>query len=96
MAPLRNRCEAPMVLEPMSVIGWIVIGAIAGWLAGRIVEGYGFGFVGNLVIGIIGACIGGLILPRLGIIPASTLGNLIAATLGAVVLLFVLGLLKRA
>ncbi len=85
-----------MVLEPMSLIGWLLIGAIAGWLAGKIVEGYGFGFVGNLVIGILGACIGGYILPRLGIIPASTLGNLIAATLGAVVLLVVLGLLKRA
>ncbi len=85
-----------MVLEPMSLLGWILIGAIAGWLAGRIVEGYGYGFVGNLVIGIIGACIGGLILPRLGIIPASTFGNLIAATLGAIVLLFVLGLTRRA
>ena len=85
-----------MVLEPMSIIGWIVIGAIAGWLAGRIVEGYGFGFVGNLVIGVLGACIGGYILPRLGIIPGSTLGNLVAATLGAIVLLFVLGLIKRA
>ena len=85
-----------MVLEPMSILGWILIGAIAGWLAGKIVEGYGFGFVGNLVIGIIGACIGGLILPRLGIFPGSTLGNLIAATLGAVVLLFLLGFFRRA
>lgn len=85
-----------MVLEPMSILGWIIIGAIAGWLAGKIVEGYGFGFVGNLVIGILGAVVGGYILPHLGIVPASTLGNLFAATLGAVVLLFVLGLLKRA
>ena len=85
-----------MVLEPMSLLGWIIIGAIAGWLAGRIVEGYGFGFIGNLVVGVIGACIGGYILPRLGIIPASTLGNLIAATIGAIVLLFIIGLLKRA
>ena len=79
-----------MVLEPMSLLGWILIGAIAGWLAGKIVEGYGFGFVGNLVIGILGAFIGGYILPRLGIVPASTLGNLIAedgnATLGMIVL----------
>ncbi len=85
-----------MVLEPMSLIGWLLIGAIAGWLAGKIVEGGGFGLVGNLVIGILGACIGGYLLPQLGIIPASTLGNLIAATVGAVVLLVVLGLLKRA
>ena len=85
-----------MVLEPMSLLGWLVIGVIAGWLAGKLVEGYGFGFVGNLVVGIVGACVGGLILPRLGIIPESTMGNLIAATLGAVVLLFIVGLLKRA
>jgi uncharacterized membrane protein YeaQ/YmgE (transglycosylase-associated protein family) len=84
-----------MALEPMSIIGWMIIGAIAGWLAGKVVEGYGFGFVGNLVIGILGACIGGAILPRLGIIPASTFGNLIAATLGAIILLVVLGLVKR-
>jgi uncharacterized membrane protein YeaQ/YmgE (transglycosylase-associated protein family) len=84
-----------MTLEPMSLLGWLVIGIIAGWLAGKIVEGGGFGLVGNLVIGILGACVGGYILPHLGIIPASTFGNLIAATLGAVVLLVVLGLLKR-
>jgi uncharacterized membrane protein YeaQ/YmgE (transglycosylase-associated protein family) len=84
-----------MVLEPMSILGWLIIGAIAGWLAGRIVEGGGFGFVGNLVIGIIGACVGGLILPQLGFIPASTFGNLLAATLGAVMLLVVLGIMRR-
>lgn len=84
-----------MVLEPMSILGWIIIGVIAGWLAGKLVEGYGFGFIGNLVVGIVGACVGGYILPQLGIFPASTMGNLIAATLGAVVLLFVIGLLKR-
>lgn len=84
-----------MALAPMSFLGWIIIGALAGWLAGKIVEGYGFGFVGNMVIGILGACIGGLILPHLGMVPVSTSGNFLAATLGAVILLFVLGLLKR-
>ncbi|MFN3623394.1 MAG: GlsB/YeaQ/YmgE family stress response membrane protein [Hyphomicrobium sp.] len=79
----------------MSFLGWLIIGALAGWLAGRIVEGYGFGFVGNIVIGILGACIGGLILPQLGIVPESTGGNFIAATLGAVILLVVLGLVQR-
>jgi uncharacterized membrane protein YeaQ/YmgE (transglycosylase-associated protein family) len=84
-----------MTLAPMSFLGWLIIGALAGWLAGRIVEGYGFGFVGNIVIGILGACIGGLILPQLGIVPESTGGNFIAATLGAVILLVVLGLVQR-
>ncbi len=85
-----------MVLEPMSLLGWIIIGAIAGWLAGKIVAGYGFGFIGNTVVGILGACVGGFLLPKLGIFPVTTFGNFIAATLGAVVLLFVIGLLKRA
>lgn len=84
-----------MELAPMSFLGWLIIGALAGWLAGRIVEGYGFGLVGNIVIGIIGACIGGLVLPQLGIVPASTSANFLAATLGAVILLVVLGLLRR-
>jgi uncharacterized membrane protein YeaQ/YmgE (transglycosylase-associated protein family) len=84
-----------MVLEPMSLLGWLIIGALAGWLAGRIVTGYGFGLVGNIVIGILGACVGGLLLPRLGLLPLSTFGNFIAATLGAVVLLVVIGLVRR-
>jgi uncharacterized membrane protein YeaQ/YmgE (transglycosylase-associated protein family) len=78
----------------MSLIGWLVI-APSPALARRIVEGYGFGLIGNIVVGILGACICGIILPRLGIIPESTMGNFVAATLGAVLLLFVLGLLKR-
>jgi len=84
-----------MVLEPMSLLGWLIIGALAGWLAGRLVIGYGFGLVGNIVIGILGACVGGLILPRLGLFPMSTFGNFIAATIGAVVLLVVIGVIKR-
>jgi len=84
-----------MTLAPMSFLGWLIIGALAGWLAGKIVAGYGFGLVGNIVIGILGACIGGLILPRLGIVPESTGANFLAATLGAVILLVVLGILQR-
>ncbi len=84
-----------MVLEPMSLLGWLIIGALAGWLAGRLVIGYGFGLVGNIVIGILGAVIGGLILPRLGLFPMSTFANFIAATIGAVVLLVVIGVVKR-
>ncbi|MCZ7594783.1 GlsB/YeaQ/YmgE family stress response membrane protein [Hyphomicrobium sp.] len=84
-----------MELAPMSFLGWLIIGALAGWLAGRIVEGYGFGLVGNIVIGILGACIGGLILPQLGIVPGSTGANFLAATLGAVILLVLIGLLQR-
>jgi len=83
-----------MVLAPESIIAWLVIGAIAGWLAGQIVRGYGLGLLGNIVIGILGAALGGILLPRLGIFPVDTLGNALTAVIGAVILLFVIGLFK--
>jgi uncharacterized membrane protein YeaQ/YmgE (transglycosylase-associated protein family) len=87
----RNHTEiAHMTLAPMSLLGWLIIGAIAGWLAGVIVSGYGFG-----LIGIVGALIGGLVFPSLGIFPVSPTGDLVAATVGAVILLVLLGLLRR-
>lgn len=84
-----------MVLAPETILGWLVIGAIAGWLAGLIVKGYGFGLLGNIGVGIVGAAIGGLILPRLGMFPVDTLGNLITALIGAVILLLLIGLVRR-
>jgi uncharacterized membrane protein YeaQ/YmgE (transglycosylase-associated protein family) len=75
---------------------WLVIGAIAGWLAGQIVRGYGFGLIGNIAVGIVGAAIGGIVLSRLGIFPVSTLGDIIAAVTGAVILLLLIGLVRRA
>ena len=63
------------MLAPESVIAWIIIGAIAGWLAGLMVKGYGFGLIGNIVIGILGAGIAGILAPRLGLYTASTGGN---------------------
>src|SRR6266516_1170817 len=62
--------ERTMMLEPQSLIVWLVIGLIAGWLAGQIVKGYGFGLVGNLVIGVVGAFIGGWLLGLLDAQPA--------------------------
>ena len=50
-----------------SLIVWLIVGAIAGWLAGLIVKGYGFGLIGNIVVGIVGAVIAGWLLPKLGI-----------------------------
>ena len=77
------------------VITWIVIGGLAGWLAGLIVEGYGFGLVGNIVIGILGAAIAGLVTPLLGLSIDTKLGNIIAATLGAVLLLVLIEAVRR-
>lgn len=84
------------MLEPQSVLAWIVIGAIAGWLAGVLVKGYGFGVIGNIVIGILGAGISGLLAPALGLYTASFGGNIIAALLGALLLLLLVGLIRRA
>lgn len=76
---------------------WLVVGAIAGWLAGVIVKGYGFGLVGNIIVGIIGAFFGGWLFGQLGIgVGGGIIGSIIAATAGAVVLLFLLRLVRRA
>lgn len=75
------------MLEPQSLLAWIVIGAIAGWLAGLLVKGYGFGLVGNIVVGIVGAAIAGFLASYLHLYTESTVGNIVAATIGAVGLL---------
>jgi uncharacterized membrane protein YeaQ/YmgE (transglycosylase-associated protein family) len=76
---------------------WLIIGAVAGFLAGVIVKGYGFGLVGNIVIGIVGAFLASLLLPRIGLFTgADVVGQIIAATIGAVILLVLVGVLRRA
>ena len=77
-------------------MAWIIIGGIAGWLAGVLIKGYGFGIVGNIIIGILGAGIAGILAPRLGLYTESTGGNIVAAVIGALILLFLIGLVKRA
>jgi len=83
------------MLASQSIIAWIVIGAIAGWLAGVLVKGYGFGIIGNIVIGILGAGIAGLLAPSLGVHTESMGGNIVASLLGALVLLILVGLVRR-
>ena len=82
----------------MEIIYFLIIGAIAGWLAGLIMRGGGFGLLGNIVVGIIGAVVGGYLLAWLNIDIglAPPWGGLVTAVLGAVVLLFIVGLIKRA
>ncbi|HEY7871871.1 MAG TPA: GlsB/YeaQ/YmgE family stress response membrane protein [Rudaea sp.] len=80
-----------------SIIIFLVIGAIAGWLAGQIVRGMGFGLVGNIVVGIVGAFIAGWLLPQVGlVIGGGIVAAIINAVIGAVILLVILGLIKRA
>lgn len=83
------------MLAPESVVAWIIIGGIAGWLAGVLIKGYGFGIVGNIIIGILGAGIAGILAPLLGLYTQSTGGNIVAALIGALILLFLIGLVKR-
>jgi uncharacterized membrane protein YeaQ/YmgE (transglycosylase-associated protein family) len=90
-----EKYEEEVMLAPESVLGWIIIGAIAGWLAGVLVKGYGYGLVGNIVIGILGAGIAGILAPRLGLYTVSFGGNIVASLLGALVLLFLVGLIRR-
>jgi uncharacterized membrane protein YeaQ/YmgE (transglycosylase-associated protein family) len=80
----------------MGLIVWLIVGAVAGWLAGLIVRGYGFGIIGNIVVGIVGALIAGWLLPRLGIVVGGgTIGEIINAVIGAVILLLIIGLIRR-
>lgn len=75
---------------------YALFGAVAGWLAGQIMKGRGFGLIGNIVIGIIGAFVGGTIFSYLGISAGSGLvGSLISAVAGSIVLLFIIGLIKK-
>lgn len=79
-----------------SLIIFLAIGAIAGWLAGFIMKGNGYGLVGDIVLGIIGSVIGGVVFNLLGIFTTSTLGVIIASTIGAIILIAILRLIKRA
>jgi len=79
----------------MEFVWFILIGIAAGWLAGQIMKGGGFGLLGDLIVGVIGALLGGFLFGLLGIAAGGLLGSLIMATVGAVVLLAVLRAIKR-
>lgn len=80
----------------MNIIWFLLVGLIAGWLAGTLVKGSGFGVLGDIIVGIIGALLGGFLFGVLGISAGGTLGTIIMATVGAVVLIFILRLIRRA
>lgn len=79
-----------------TLLVWLLVGAIAGWLAGNIMRGAGFGLVGNIVIGIIGSFVGGWLFSHFHIVHGGGLiGEIIGATVGAIALLFVIGATRR-
>jgi uncharacterized membrane protein YeaQ/YmgE (transglycosylase-associated protein family) len=80
-----------MSLEPGGLIAWLVVGLIAGWLAGQFMKGGGYGVIGDIVVGIIGAFVGGIVFSLL--LPGSSvglIGSIIVAFIGAVILIALL------
>jgi uncharacterized membrane protein YeaQ/YmgE (transglycosylase-associated protein family) len=82
-------------MDIQGLILFLAIGAIAGWLAGILLKGGGFGLLGNIVVGIIGAVVGGVVFGFLGITVGGMIGSIITATAGAALLLFIVGLIKK-
>ena len=80
-----------------TILIWILVGAIAGWLAGLVVRGFGFGLIGNIIVGIVGAFLGGWLFGVLGVaIGAGIINTIFTAFIGAVVLLLIVRVVKRA
>ena len=79
----------------MNFILYLIIGGVAGWLAGLIMKGRGFGILGNIIVGIIGGILGGWLFGAFGIEGAGIIGSLITALVGAIVLLFIISLFKK-
>ena len=77
-----------------SFVYFILIGALAGWVGGKLVKGEGFGIIGNIIVGIVGAVLGGWIFEKLGIAETNLLYSIAAAVVGSVVFLLIIGLIK--
>jgi uncharacterized membrane protein YeaQ/YmgE (transglycosylase-associated protein family) len=94
-----NPLEVIMGVESMgieSIIAMLFVGAIAGWLAGLIVKGYGFGLLGNIAIGIVGAVVAGFLFPRIGLnLEGGIFDAIVHSTIGAVILLVLIKLVKK-
>jgi uncharacterized membrane protein YeaQ/YmgE (transglycosylase-associated protein family) len=82
----------------MDIIVWLIVGAIAGWLAGQVVKGGGFGLIGDIIVGVIGAVIAGWLLPLIHfpVIGPAIVSAIINAFIGAVILLLIIKLVRRA
>ena len=78
----------------MSLIWFLLIGLIAGWLAGKIMRGSGYGVIGDIIVGVVGALIGGYVFGLLGIAAYGLIGSLITALAGAIILIFLIRLVK--
>ncbi len=79
----------------MDILWFMLIGLLAGWLAGQLMKGGGFGVVGDLIVGCIGALLGGFLFRMLGVVWYGLLGDLIIATIGAILLILLLRAVKK-
>jgi uncharacterized membrane protein YeaQ/YmgE (transglycosylase-associated protein family) len=79
-------------LDPAGIIAWLVVGLLAGWLAGEMMKGSGYGLVGDMILGLIGAVIGGSLVAMFVSGTAGFIGSIFVAFLGACLLLFIVGL----
>jgi len=83
-------------MDPVNILIWLVIGAVAGWLAGKVISGGGYGLIGDIVVGILGSIIAGYLLPLLGIhLGAGFVRSVINAFIGACLLLTIVRLVVR-
>lgn len=83
-------------MDLTALLIWLALGAVAGFIAGQIMKGRGFGVLGNIIVGILGSFLGGFIFNQLGVSAGGgMIGSIITAVLGAVALLFIAGLVKR-
>ena len=80
----------------MDILIFLAIGAVAGWLAGTLLKGGGFGLVADIIIGVLGAVVGGLLFGLLGLSANGLIGSIVTATVGAIVLLFIIHAIKKA
>lgn len=78
------------------ILGFLLVGLAAGWLAGRITKGRGFGLWGNLIVGAVGAVLGGFVFRTFGLAAYGTLGGLVMAVVGAIIFLYLVRLIKSA
>ena len=84
------------LLDVTVLLIFLAIGSVAGWLGSTFMKGGGFGLIGNIVVGIVGAVVGGFVFSLLGITAGGLIGSIITATVGAIILLFIVGLIKKA
>lgn len=84
-------------MDMQALLIWVIVGAVAGWLAGLVVRGFGFGLLGNIIVGILGAVLGGWLFGAIGFsfLPG-ILNTILTAFVGAVILLLIIRVLKRA